>query len=100
MEWITPHQDKLRKTPNWQFNAPNAINGVIHAKNLLKPADHTVIEKELELIWCCCGSVFCDIESTEENVLKNDTIHRNLNCLCLMEIPYYIAGHRSHLLSL
>ena len=43
---------------------------VVHACKTLQLNVHIAIESQLELLLYCCGSVFSDIESSEENVLN------------------------------
>ena len=65
---------------------------VVHAPKSLNADVRAAVEAQLELLWYCCGSVFCDIESADD-VLQKVNVRQNLNCQTPIEIPYYTVGH-------
>ena len=65
----------------------------MYAKRALKRHQKEELEKLLEDLEYTCGSVFEDIETDDDSVLRLVFAKANLTCNSPTEIPYYGTGN-------
>ena len=58
------------------------------------------VEAQLELLWYCCGSVFCDIESAEDDVLQKVNVRQKFKLPNTDRNPVLYRRTRSNMLPL